>query len=238
VADGTLLIAGLKTHLVRAAGTPRLTVALLHGYSMSPDDLAPFAHALRLDAHFVFPEGPLAVPAGGHAWWDLEAELAAHAEASAARDLAKHSPSGRDDARRQLLAWRRGLPRELGELPLVIGGFSQGAMLVADAARAVDLGAAALVLLSSSRLAPDPRVAATDALRGLPVFLSHGKSDPVLAFAAGRSLADELIQDGAEVEFVAFDGGHDIPLVVWRALKRFLVRLCEADPRPIDSPGR
>ena len=60
VAEQTLELAGLRTTVVGAQSAV-LTVILLHGYAMSPADLAPFAHSLRLPARFVLPRGPMAV---------------------------------------------------------------------------------------------------------------------------------------------------------------------------------
>ena len=46
---------------------------------------------------------------------------------------------------------------------------------------------------------------------------------PALRFhPAGERLRDHLQASGATVTWVSFEGGHEIPLVVWRALKRFL----------------
>ena len=80
----------------------------------------------------------------------------------------------------------------------------------------------ALGLLSSSRITAaewEPRLAP---LRGLPVLVSHGRDDEELSFAAGEGLRDLCARGGATVTWVPFDGGHEIPLVVWRAIRRLL----------------
>ena len=43
-----------------------------------------------------------------------------------------------------------------------------------------------------------------------------------LAFTAGTALRDCLVASGADVTWQPFDQGHEIPLVVWRTLKKFL----------------
>ena len=45
------------------------------------------------------------------------------------------------------------------------------------------------------------------------------------AFAAGEALRDFHRNSGARVTWQPFDGGHEIPLVVWRTLRRFLAEL-------------
>jgi len=57
----------------------------------------------------------------------------------------------------------------------------------------------------------------------LPVLVSHGTHDPDLAFSAGEALRDFFRSSGARVTWQPFEGGHEIPLIVWRALRRFFV---------------
>jgi len=75
-------------------------------------------------------------------------------------------------------------------------------------------------------------------LRGLPAFVSHGRADQDLAFTAGEALRDFVLAGGAEVSWVPFDGGHEIPLVVWRALRKFLSALlrCRGKETRLPTP--
>jgi hypothetical protein len=43
-----------------------------------------------------------------------------------------------------------------------------------------------------------------------------------LAFTAGEALRDFMLAGGAEVSWAPFEGGHEIPLPVWRDLRKFL----------------
>jgi phospholipase/carboxylesterase len=52
--------------------------------------------------------------------------------------------------------------------------------------------------------------------------MSHGEADPDLAFSTGEALRDVLAAAGASVEWVPFEQGHEIPLLVWRRLRKFL----------------
>jgi phospholipase/carboxylesterase len=82
-----------------------------------------------------------------------------------------------------------------------------------------------LALLSTSRLALSEWQPRRERLRNLPVFLSHGASDRDLAFAAGERLRDFLLESAAQLTWTPFEGGHEIPLVVWRGLRKFLAAL-------------
>src|SRR6185295_11481995 len=103
-------------------------------------------------------------------------------------------------------------------LPLVLGGFSQGGMLACDTVLVGGTDVEALVLLSASRIAFDEWQPVAARLAALPVLVSHGDADADLAFAAGERLRDFCRVSGARVTWQPFDGGHEIPLAVWRAL--------------------
>jgi phospholipase/carboxylesterase len=62
------------------------------------------------------------------------------------------------------------------------------------------------------------------------VLISHGRADSDLAFAAGESLRDCLTTAGAATTWVPFDQGHEVPLVVWRRLRKFLLERCVTGP--------
>ena len=217
-------LGGLRTTLVEPTGYPAGTVVLLHGYAMTPDELVPFARSLRLPLLFAFPEGPLPAEPGGRAWWTIDAAARAASVASGPRDLKEEYPAGRAIARSRLQRMLSALRARSDAVPLVLGGFSQGAMLACDHAIVDAAGVDGLVAMSASRIAIDDWMPSIGRLSGLPAFVSHGREDPDLAFAAGEGLRDMLAAAGAAVTWVPFDGGHGIPLVVWRELRRFLRR--------------
>jgi len=255
LAERTLELADLETTVVGEPADARVAVVLLHGFAMEPADLAPFAHSLGVPGLFLFPRGPLTamlepgVPRG-RAWWHIDPVARAAALARGPRDFAGQHPNGLAEARAGLWRFLRELTAQgllPADLPLVLGGFSQGGMLVSDALLRPEPGPRidALALLSASRIAFDewgPRLApgATPALAGLPVFMSHGRTDADLAFAAGESLRDCLAAAGAVPTWVPFDEGHEVPLVVWRRLRKFLLERCVSNvpvPPKVFDPG-
>ena len=234
-------------------------VVLLHGFGGGPEDLAPFASSMGLGARFVFPAGPIdlnaaggaggasaavageAPPAPARAWWpiDVDARDAAMARGEE-RDLSGLDPDGLPAARDALVALLDDVERELGPAPLIVGGFSQGAMLACDVVLRTGRPVAGVVILSGARIcasAWNPRLAAHGRDRaaagglgrgGLPVFVSHGRRDAHLSFAAADAFQKDLAAAGWRVTWRPFDGGHEIPLVVLRALKKFLRETFEA----------
>lgn len=214
-------VGGLRTVIVGSPGDSALHLVLLHGYSMSAADLAPFAHSMGSMALTFVPDGPLVVESG-RAWWDSLSERRPPPGRRTPRDLAHMNPAGRAVARTALANLIAGIHSWVAPKPLVLAGFSQGGMLACDAVLAGDVRVVGLALMSSSRIAIDEWTETSRPLRGLPVFVSHGRRDDDLAFAAGEALRDFATESGAKVTWVAFDEGHELPLVVWRELRKFL----------------
>jgi phospholipase/carboxylesterase len=219
-------LGGLSAIRVGTPETARAQVVLLHGYAMRPEDLEPFSHSLGSPALFYFPRGPHLVEDRTRAWWPIDSERRNRQLAAGARDLHAEYPAGREAARATLCAFLDAIRAQAPELPLVLGGFSQGGMLACDTVLCARQAVSGLVLLSSSRIAFSEWQARRDALVGLPVLLSHGTHDTDLAFGAGEALRDFHRDSHAQVTWKPFEGGHEIPLVVWRALRQFLAELC------------
>jgi len=128
-------------------------------------------------------------------------------------DLHDSHPPGRAPARDAVHAAARALRERAPGLPLVVAGFSQGAMLALDCVFQPPLLAVdALALWSASRLAFSEWRPALHRLRGVRVELLHGRADANFGVAAGRLLHDALAAEGADVRWATFDGGHEIPL--------------------------
>lgn len=217
-------IAGLRTVVAGDEATAPRVVVLLHGFDMTPTDLSPFASSMGVPAWYLFPEGPVAAPRG-RAWFHIDADARAASLAQGPRDFAGQHPADLPAGRARLLAFLDEVVARAAGRPLVVGGFSQGGMVVCDTLLRHPREVAAVALLSSSRIAFDewqPRLHA-GAARGWRVLVSHGEKDADLAFATGEGLRDALAGGGAQVTWVPFPDGHEIPLVVWRRLRKVLL---------------
>ena len=108
------------------------------------------------------------------------------------------------------------------EGPIVLGGFSQGAMLSGEIAFQTDQELAALVLLGGTTVNEAAWVERFPGRRRLPIFIAHGRQDSVLPFAIAERFAGKLKAAGMNVTWFPFDGGHEIPAAVVRELNAFL----------------
>ncbi len=231
----TLEVADLNVRLAggtdREGGGSGPLVVLMHGYGAPGEDLLPLFRVLPVprEVRFAFPEAPLAPPDfaafGGRAWWQIDvAALQLAAAAGRARDRTNETPPGMVVAREQMNAVLDGLEHKLGVSGdrIVLGGFSQGAMLATDIALHRKQPLAGLALLSSTLLCRDVWAPLMAARAALPVLQTHGREDPLLSFEIAVELRDLWRAAGAKVEWVEFRGGHEIPSVALEALGRFL----------------
>jgi phospholipase/carboxylesterase len=203
-------------------------VVLMHGFGAPGDDLASLWRVVAAPpgTRWAFPAAPLTLEGmgpSGRAWWKIDImrhlmERERGGEASAERA----APPGMSEANARIVALIDELETRLTPSKLVLGGFSQGAMLACDVALRLDRPLAGLVLLSGTLLARDDWSALAAKRPGLRVFQSHGTEDAMLSYAQAEKLRDLLRQAGADVTWVPFRGGHTIPAPVIDALGRWM----------------
>ncbi len=203
----------------RAAAT---TVVFLHGREMEAADLAPFVHAMARDAFWVFPDAPLPA-ARARTWWPIDSEARLRGLAHGPMELSAMDPPGRAEARARLGSLLAAL--DAAHKPFVLVGFSQGGMLAMDYVLHGGQRPTALALLSSTRIALTDWQARASVLANLRVLVAHGTTDAELSFTAGELLRDFAIDAGATTTWLPFEGGHELPFVVWRALKKLVAGL-------------
>jgi phospholipase/carboxylesterase len=201
-------------------GAPRALVVLCHGYGAPGTDLVGIAGELMATApalraaRFVFPEAPLAladVPFEGRAWWHIDVGRFAMAAATGdVEPLMAETPEGLPRARKLLLAALEALERAAPGAPLVLGGFSQGAMLATDVALRRDEAPAALAILSGALVSRAEWTSLAPRRAGLRTLQTHGTHDPILPFAVARELTALLTSAGLAVTFHSFPGGHGL----------------------------
>jgi phospholipase/carboxylesterase len=170
-----------------AEGEPQGSLVLLHGRGADEHDLYPLLDALdparRL--HGYTPQGPLTLPPGGRHWYRLGG-------------IPTPDPDTFWPSFVTLAAFLDAVPK-----PLVLGGFSQGAVMsyALSLGRGPSKRAVALLPLSGFM----PRVEGLEldltGLDGYPVAIAHGSLDPVISVEWSREARDVLTAAGADVTY-------------------------------------
>jgi phospholipase/carboxylesterase len=220
-------IGPLRVHALggvdRKGGGSGPAILLCHGYGALGDDLVPLARVVDAgrSVRWFFPEAPIALEQNGfmagRAWWPLDlARMAELQSRGQRRTLATEIPSGLLEARAALEATIAALEASHGvrRSALVLGGFSQGAMVTTEVALHADPSApfAGLAALSGALLCEDRWAqAAQKTAPGLHALIAHGRADPRLPFEGAEALRDLLHRAGANVDWAPHHGGHELP---------------------------
>jgi phospholipase/carboxylesterase len=205
-------------------------VVMLHGFGAPGDDLVPLARVIPAPAgtRWLFPAAPHPLPgpfAGGRAWWMVDFERRERLRwLGREAEMSREVPEGLVEARDGVTALLEAALPALGARPgaTVLGGFSQGAMLACDVALRDPRPWAGLALLSPTLIAAPEWEALAPRRAGLPVFMSHGRADPLLPFPFSERLRDLLTGAGLAVTWRPFEGGHEVGPGVVEGLGGFL----------------
>lgn len=194
---------------------------LLHGFGAGAQDLVSLAPELGCARHWIFPHAPVPISVGGmsygRAWFPRDPDVLQSALFGGYfQSLRAVEPDGLSQAAWELRALIDSASLDWSRL--ILGGFSQGAMVAAELLRqaCVDrsLPMPAVVLLFSGALIAErwwDEVALPEGRVPPAVCQTHGHQDPVLSHADGRALAARLESAGFPVAWTDFDGRHEIP---------------------------
>lgn len=204
---------------------PKLLAFLCHGFGATGSDLVGIGEALlrtllplQESVRFVFPEAPLSLDhlgmPGSRAWWMIDMMALNQAMITGEfRDFENTRPEGIDDAHNLLRNTIDTLLKEydMNYDQLLLGGFSQGAMLSTEVTLNLPQNPAGLCVFSGTLLDQDNWKSLMSKYKGLKVFQSHGQQDSILPFSLAEKLKDMMIAQGLEVNFFPFMGMHEIP---------------------------
>lgn len=199
---------------------PEAVVILCHGFGAPSSDLVGLAGEFIKGggekAVYVFPAAPIKMDElfDSRAWWMIDIEkiqqLMMNGET---REMRNESP--------ELLPERRESMIRLIDLcrvdfqvephKIIVGGFSQGAMLTCDVALHYREQLGGLIVWSGALINEPVWAERSKSQQTLTVVQSHGRIDPILPFSSAEELRDMLEQDGHLVRFSQFNGQHSIP---------------------------
>jgi phospholipase/carboxylesterase len=211
----------LQTH-----PSPTATVIWLHGLGADGYDFVPVVRELQTlgtpAARYVFPHAqtmPVTINGGAvmRAWYDIvNTDL-----------LRREDEKGIRASQQQVEALierevGRGVPRSR----IVLAGFSQGGAIALQTGLRQAQPLAAIIALSCYLPLADSfareRLASN---AGVPIFMAHGTSDPIVPIARGVASRDALIAAGHKVEWHEYPMPHSVSEQEIRDIAAFLKRV-------------
>jgi phospholipase/carboxylesterase len=205
---------------------PRSSVIVLHGLGADGNDFVPVAKELNLraagDVRFVFPHAPV-IPVtinGGYqmrAWYDiLGADLVQREDEAGLRSSL---------AQVEMLIEReksRGIPAGR----IVLAGFSQGcAMALLTGLRHAEKLGGIVGMSGYLPLAATTAAERHAANTSTPIFLAHGRMDPVVPLDRAIASRDALEAIGYTVEWHEYPMAHSVCVQEIADLNRWLLRV-------------
>jgi phospholipase/carboxylesterase len=198
---------------IETAPNPQAAVIWLHGLGADGNDFVPLVRELDLRGlpgiRFVFPHAktiPVTINGGYimRAWYDITgAELTRREDETGLRD-SQHDVEAliaRDKA--------RGIPASR----IVVAGFSQGcAMTLQTGLRHPEKLAGMLCLSGYLPLAPQVAHERSEESVDTPIFMAHGRQDPVVPFARAVDSRAALEAMGYQVEWHEYPMQHTLCL--------------------------
>jgi len=219
-----------------ATGKPDAVVILCHGFGAPGADLVPIASELILstsslaNVRFIFPEAPIELDPNydSRAWWMIDIErIQLLMITGETRAMQKESPERLPVCNAAINKIIEFSKSEFGvkSTHLVVGGFSQGAMLTTDVALSHPERLGGLIVWSGSLINEDVWRQAAEKQTPLDIVQSHGRVDPILPFAGGELLRDLFRETNHNVQFIEFNGQHGIPQESIDAAQKLIERV-------------
>ena len=210
---------------IETGPNPQASVIILHGLGASGDDFAPVCEQMDLrpagDVRYVLPHAPMRPVTINNgfvmpAWYDI---------------LALGGPAREDEAGLRasqsiveaLVA--REVERGVAASRIVLGGFSQGcAMALLTGLRHREKLAGIVGLSGYLPLADRTADERSAANQGTPIFMAHGRFDPMIALPRAVTARDALIALGYDVRWHEYPMEHSVCLPEIEDLQRFLLQ--------------
>jgi phospholipase/carboxylesterase len=205
---------------------PRNSIIVLHGLGADGNDFVPIARELDLaavgGARFVFPHAPMrpVTMNGGYvmrAWYDI----------SGAALTRREDEAGLRQSQTEIDALiareiERGTPAER----IVLMGFSQGCAMTLLTGLRHPVRLAGLVGLSGYLpLAASTAAERTDANALVPIFMAHGREDPMIGLDRAIASRDALRALGYTVDWHDYAMPHSVCMEEIADLNAWLLRV-------------
>ncbi|OGS90612.1 MAG: carboxylesterase [Gallionellales bacterium GWA2_60_18] len=195
---------------IETGNNPCHSIIWLHGLGADGHDFEPMADEITLPCavRYIFPHAPMRPVTinGGfvmRAWYDIAGEDIGARQQDA--DGIRASQAAVEELIAQEVA-RGSAPQNI-----FLAGFSQGGAVALHTALRRDEALGGVLALSAYLPLTDTVAREMkDAALSTPVFMAHGRSDPVVPFGLGAASRDTLRELGFEVEWREYAMPHSV----------------------------
>lgn len=217
--------------ILQSGNKPRHSIIWLHGLGADGKDFVPIAGELNLPVavRYIFPHAPMRPVTinGGfvmRAWYDITRQ-----PPTALTGTGSDAHQDAAGIRASQIAIETLIAQEVasGIAPgnIFLAGFSQGGAIVLHTALRQTAPLGGVLALSTylplAESAPDEILAGT---RATPVFMAHGRSDPVIPFTLGASSRQALLEFGYAVEWHEYAMQHSVCMEELRDIEAWLTK--------------
>jgi len=195
--------------ILQTGKNPLHSIIWLHGLGADGQDFVPIADELELPVavRYIFPHAPLRPVTinGGfvmRAWYDITGQSI---------DMQQDAAGIRASQMLVEALIAHEAARGIAPRNIFLAGFSQGGAIALHTAlrQAVPLGGV-LALSSYLPLAGSAARELSEQSMATPVFMAHGRSDPVVPYALGVASRDALLEFGYAVEWHEYAMQHSV----------------------------
>jgi len=195
-------LAPFQLRTIDAEGTPKRVLVLLHGYGVRGDDLVSEGEMLRKlmpGTTVVLPEAPIVIDEenGFRSWWPIEQDSTSGPASLVVPPVAQQ----------RLVATMRSVLLRFDSAELIVGGFSQGSMLMAHSLGA--LSKAGLCARIRGIVILCGLMKQFDIPKGMLCLAVHGDADERVTLEVARSVANHLPTEAFTLHEIA-GLGHEI----------------------------
>jgi len=202
---------------LETAASPSHSIIWLHGLGADGNDFVPIVKEIQLPVavRYIFPHAPKRPVTinGGFvmsAWYDIsENDLSTKRGTGITikEDTAGIRDSQAEIQKLILQEQQRGIPSS----HIFLAGFSQGGVIALQAGlrNTEELGGI-LALSTYLALAETLPEEASASAKNTPIFMAHGRNDPVVPFAIGFSSKEILLQQGCRVDWHEYAMQHSV----------------------------
>ncbi len=185
-------------------------VVMLHGFGANMQDLAGLAPAIESEGYvYACPNAPIPFELGqgqvGYGWMPPRGE--------ATPEDIRHAEGLLSGFFDEILAQFHVSPGQA-----LLMGFSQGGGMTYRCGLGRPEVFAGLVALSASLPDPDELRSRLPQRRQQPIFIAHGRTDPMVSMESARNTRKFLEEEGYSPDYHEYDMGHEIPLPVLQDL--------------------